>query len=101
MLRDERRPTKTRRLPRRILAFAAKGLAALLLFVVAAVAAALLVSGTPTGQRLIATQLTRALSDSFRGTVTLGGLRRLHLDGVDDAKVLVRDGDGRVVLVAD
>jgi translocation and assembly module TamB len=101
MLKDERRPKKTRRLPRRILAFGAKALAALLLFAVAIVATALLVSGTPTGQRFIATQLNRALSDSFRGTVTLGGLRRLRLDGVDDANILVRDGDERVVLVAD
>ena len=92
---------RSRQVLARVLAIAGKVLAGLVLFVVLVALGALLFANTPPGRRLAIGQVNRALADSFRGTVTIEGLGRLRLDGVDDTKVLVRDGDGRIVLIAD
>jgi hypothetical protein len=71
------------------------------LFVAAAVGGVALHSGTPALRRLVIAGANRAFTDAFQGTLEITGVRRLGLDGVDDANVVVRDPQGRVVAVAD
>ncbi len=85
----------------RALAIAGKVFAGALLFVAFVLAGALLFANTATGRRLAIRQVNRALADSFRGTLTIESVGALRLNGVDDAKVFVRDGDGHMVLIAE
>jgi translocation and assembly module TamB len=70
-------------------------------FAAAAVGGVLLHSATPAERRLIVAAANRAMADALRGTVEIAALRRLCFGGVDDAKIVVRDASGAVVLVAD
>lgn len=89
-------PARARRAIAKVAAWA--GLAAT--FVAAGVVGLVVHAELPASRRLVARTLTRALSASVQGSVTVENIDALGLRGLDGVAAQVRDADGRDVLVA-
>ena len=86
---------------RRAMAVAGDWIGTAALLVAALVGGILVHSGTPAVRRLVMTEANRVVDGTFRGTLEMTSVGRFGPGGVDDATLLLRDPEGRVVGAAD
>ena len=86
---------------RRAMAIAGAIVGTTLLFAGAAITGAVVHLDLPVTRRVVAAQITNALAQSFRGTITIDRIETLGLDGVGGVYATVRDPDGQRVLLVE